>query len=70
MSSRERTRRWRERRRAGKVAVTVNVGDPIVEALIEIGWLNSAFADSRDSIALATQRMLDALAKKVTRHDQ
>jgi len=54
---------------AGKVAVTVEIDEPVVEALIEVGWLSSVLADSRASITKAVQIMLDALAKKVTRHD-
>jgi hypothetical protein len=69
MSGADRTRRWRERLRAGKVAVTVEIDEPLVKALIEIGWLDARLSDSRENIRSAAQRMLDRLSSSVTRHD-
>jgi hypothetical protein len=63
--ARERTRRWRQRCNQGRVAVTVEVGEPIVDALISVGWLSSLGEADRKNLQSALQELLDKFANSL-----
>ena len=69
MSSAERSRRYRQRQRHGVMTVTVEVCSHIIDALLEVKWLERKDADDRASVQAAMQRLLNAYADTVTRHD-
>jgi hypothetical protein len=66
---RARYRRYRQRQREGVLVVPVEVREPIVEALISVGWLSAYLADNRESVRAAMQQLLDAFANNATRRD-
>jgi hypothetical protein len=67
MSSRERTRRWRERLQAGRVVVAIDVDEELVERLIGTRLLAEHLADDRNSIRAALQRLLKFVVNKQPR---
>ncbi len=51
--SRERVRRFRARKRAGHVVVTIVVKPPLIADLVDLGLLSAEKREDRDAVAMA-----------------
>lgn len=58
----ERQRRLRQRQRSGEVVAPVNVGLHLVEALIDLRWLDEDMSEDRAAIGRAIGAMLSDMA--------
>jgi hypothetical protein len=59
----QRQRRYRRRARAGRVVVSIEVTEAVVELLIAAQWLQERAAADRAAIASAVERMLADAAR-------
>jgi hypothetical protein len=59
----QRQRRYRRRARAGRVVVSIEVTEAIIELLIAAQWLTESAAADRAAIASAVERMLADAAR-------
>jgi hypothetical protein len=62
MSAADRYRRYRERRRADKLCVRIELGHDVIDALIEAGRIGAWDENDRDAIAKAVERLCEESA--------
>lgn len=63
MSATDRMRRLRARKRRGVVVVPVEADLPVIETLIDLGWLKADYSEDRSAVGSAIGRMVQDLAK-------
>ena len=61
MTAADRMRRWRQRSRDGKTVVQIEIDEGLVENLVEAGFLDPNYSDSKEHITAAIQRVHRAL---------
>ncbi len=67
MSASDRQRRLRARQRRGEVVAPLLVSGPVIETLMDLGWLLETESEDRDQIGEAASRMLAELAASHTK---
>ena len=64
-----RKRRYRRRRRDGKIVLTLEVDEcELVATLIDYGWLSETESTQRDALARATEGVLREMCERWRRH--
>jgi hypothetical protein len=53
-----RNRRYAERRRRGRIVISIEIDESVIDLLIRTEWLNERDADDRGALERALQRML------------